>query len=395
MLESKSPLRQTAINYKKNNQIDQVRDLLLGQERSRLDAVEQYVFDEEAFTKKTAKNLIAIIKASQKQHDFEFNELFKKICLEAFLENNKESEEAVISSLFPILLPAIKKSIQMTISKFAEDINSTFERAFSPEGIKWRIQAMKSNKSLGEVVFMHTMEYQVEEVFWIHQSSGSVLSHISSNTKNSGERGPVGSMLKAIQDYVKHSFNPEAGQGHGMSAVEIGDITLVIEGDAQTLLAIAVRGPVKPSDYPFLKTTKKMLFEEYGSSVQEFKGDLSAFKDSQRILAKCLRSKKQKKKEKGKKFSPFSIIVAVLLLGGGLLVGRFVQKEIQVSQIRKMFHAVEGVYISDIKKIKGQYVYEGFRDKGFNPKSYIRQHDLDISKHSFERLKAFEFGKEN
>jgi OOP family OmpA-OmpF porin len=72
-------------------------------------------------------------------------------------------------------LPGIQKAVAAAISEMTQSLDQTLEHELSPKSFKWRLEAKLTGKSFAEVVLLHTLLYQVEQVFLSHKESGLVL----------------------------------------------------------------------------------------------------------------------------------------------------------------------------------------------------------------------------
>jgi predicted ABC-class ATPase len=57
--------------------------------------------------------------------------------------------------------------------------NHSLDISISWQGVKWRLEAMRTGKPFGEVVLLHTLRYRVEQVFPIQRESGLLLLHVA------------------------------------------------------------------------------------------------------------------------------------------------------------------------------------------------------------------------
>ena len=59
----------------------------------------------------------------------------------------------------------------------AENLNFMMERSLSFESMKWRLEALRTGKSFGEIALLRSLRYKVQQVFLIHRETGSVLQY--------------------------------------------------------------------------------------------------------------------------------------------------------------------------------------------------------------------------
>jgi OOP family OmpA-OmpF porin len=143
-------------------------------------------------------------------------------------------------ALFPIMAPAIRRSIGQALETMVQSLNSAVENSLSPQSVRWRVEAWRTGKTFAEVVVVRTLLFRVEQVFLIEKTSGLLLQHAAVDPALTQNSEIISGMLTAIQDFVRDSFRTPENQGIG--TVEIGETALWIETGPQAVLAAVIRG---------------------------------------------------------------------------------------------------------------------------------------------------------
>ncbi len=125
---------------------------------------------------------------------------------EAFKVSVKKDPQSLVDAISPVMGPAIRKSISDALERMVQSLNQTLEYGFSPKGLKWRFEAFRTGKPFAEVVFLHTLQYRVEQLFLIHRKDGLLLQHVAVEPGLSQDADMVSGMLTAIRDFVRDSF---------------------------------------------------------------------------------------------------------------------------------------------------------------------------------------------
>ena len=99
--------------------------------------------------------------------------------------------------------PAIRKAIAATIQGLIQNFNQILEHSFSIKGLRWRLEALRTRRPFAEVVLLHTLVYQVEQVFLVHRKSGLLIDHVVAKTTVPQNPDLVSGMLTAIKDFVQ------------------------------------------------------------------------------------------------------------------------------------------------------------------------------------------------
>jgi OOP family OmpA-OmpF porin len=114
--------------------------------------------------------------------------------------------QVLVKALFPLMGPAIRRSIASMFESMIRSLNETLERSLSLEGLRWRLQALQTGKPFAEIVLLQTLEYRVEQVLLIDEKSGLLMQHVVDSAVPSQDVELVSGMLSAIKSFVEDSF---------------------------------------------------------------------------------------------------------------------------------------------------------------------------------------------
>ena len=218
----------------------------------------------------------------------------------------KKDPKFLADAIFPIMGPAIRKAISEAIQAMMQSFNEAVQHTFTLQGMKWRIESIRTGRPFAEIVLLHTLIYQVEQVFLIHKETGLVLLHAASGQENIQDTGMVSGMLTAIQDFVNDSFSAEGTQA--LQSLNVGELTIWIEQGSKSVLAAVIRGNPPQELRSVLQKALESIEFEQNEALYAFQGDSSSFESSRHHLVACLvkaqRDKKEKKTEKTSQKQP-------------------------------------------------------------------------------------------
>ncbi len=227
--------------------------------------------------------------------------------------------KVLAEALFPAIGPAIRRSISQALSSMMQSLNQTLEYSVSPKGIGWRLEALRTGKSFGEIVMLKTLLYRVEQVFLIHKESGILLQHAAANPADTQDADMVSAMLTAIEDFVHDSF--KTADGAVLDSLKVRELSVWIEHSPDAVLAAVIRG-TPPLDLreTFSEAIEQIQYE-HESNLENFDGHVDLFDSTHPILERCLRSQASEAKKSGSFFKPTNFFIAgiagLLLLVAG------------------------------------------------------------------------------
>ena len=243
--------------------------------------------------------------------------------IEKALRKSIENDtQTLANALFPIMGPAIRRSIEESIKELLKQINETVEQSMSFNGMRWRLEAIRTGKPYTQVMLQHTLIYRVEQVFLIHKDSGLLMQHLyQTNQQTNTDADAVSAMLTAIQDFIHDSFSND--QSDELNSVEMGKYTVWLERGPYTVLACVILG-VPPYEFRIkLREIQEILHQRYSHRLEQFNGDNEEIAVARPVLEPILQEKlkdiPQNRSLNRLKKSIFWLLLLGLLLWGANL----------------------------------------------------------------------------
>ena len=228
----------------------------------------------------------------------------------------KRNPAALANAIFPIMGPAIRKSIRESLASIVEGFNKSLDQSLSPQGIRWRIEAARTGKPFSEVVLKHSLLFRVDEVFLIHRETSLLLEHVVRTDVVPGDPEMISSMLGAIQDFVSDSFSAE-GEGD-IAQVEFGERVLLVARSPSAVLACVVRGVAPARLRAELQETLEEVHANLARELREFDGDPAPFAAARISMEELLVEERAVGAEKRRKRN--AALMRALVLAGLILV---------------------------------------------------------------------------
>jgi outer membrane protein OmpA-like peptidoglycan-associated protein len=291
----------------------------------------------------------------------------------------KRDPQRIVDVIFPVMGPAIRKSIAETLRGMIQSLNAALEHSLSAKGLKWRVEAMRSGKPFAEVAMSHSLIFRIEQVFLIHRESGLLLEHVALPLVDTSDGDMVSGMLTAIQDFVYDSFSPENGGTLGM--VEVGEYTVWVEQGTRAVLAAVIRGEVPTDQRRVLTEAVESIHLEMRRELADYEGDSSPFERIKPIMQECLVSRTDEDRPDKKRSYLFVwIFLAVLLISGGIWTLPKLEGAVRWSDFVDRLEQEPGIMVTETGRSKGLFVISGLRDPlSTNPDSIANEMGLDTS----------------
>src|SRR5580692_9012266 len=266
-----------------NHAYEELRHLIVAPEQEGIATIQERLDNLE---KRTADVSVVVAEAIQmrreKGDDLALAAALAPTIQETLRESVRRDPHVLADALFPVMGPAIRKSIAETLRGMLESFNEALEHSLSWRGIKWRIEGFRTGKPFAEIVLMHSLLYRVEQVFLIHRETGLVLNHVVAPSAPAQDAAMVAGLLSAIQQFARDSFQP--GQTENLDSLNVGELEVWIEEGPDAVLAAVIRGHA-PADYRLtMKEALEEIQQRYSSALENFKGDANPFLSAEEIL---------------------------------------------------------------------------------------------------------------
>jgi OOP family OmpA-OmpF porin len=301
---------------------------------------------------------------------------------ETLRESVRRDPHVLADALFPVMGPAIRKSIAETLRTMLESFNQALEHSLSARGIKWRIEAFRTGKSFGEIVLMHSLLYRVEQVFLIHRQTGLVLNHVVATSVPTQDPSMVAGMLSAIQQFVRDSFDSKNEET--LDSMNVGELEVWIEEGPDAVVAAVIRGHA-PADYRLaMKEALEEIQRLYSSGLANFKGDAAPFHAADELLSRLLATQhREPVAAKKPRAALATIAVVVILVLGWIGYSSYLLWE--WSRFLNAVRGQPGIVVISYDKQGGRYHIRGFKDPlAPDPNALLSRAGLDPNNAEFD-----------
>ncbi|MDH3266548.1 MAG: hypothetical protein OEM25_06245, partial [Gammaproteobacteria bacterium] len=274
----------------------------------------------------------------------------------------RDDPENYGDALYPVMGPAIRKSIMHALRTFAQQINAAVEHSVSAKGLKWRWQASRAGVPFGEFLLQKTLRYRVEQAYLISRENGLLMGHVHHEASKIKDSDAVSAMFTAIQDFVKESFSPD--RTGRLESADMGDFTLWAVHGPHALLVCVIRGVPPKGLRADLSAILERIHFRYGEAIREYRGDTSTVPEVEVELERCLRFEAHKESEKTRRGPPIFMIIVMLLLvsAASFFVFRNWMHAQQLLELKAALEATPGIHLTESGRDGKTFIIRGLRD---------------------------------
>lgn len=151
----------------------------------------------------------------------------------------KESKDALIEAIYPLIGKLIRKFVQVEFEKLSENVDKQLDRTFSVQNIKKQLIALWEGISHKDLIIKELIPPVVEEIFVIDQESGILHGKYSHN--NTIDQDVIAGMLTAIKSFIEDAFQQKTGS---LDMIEYGTFKIIIQNSYKFYLTAIVSGSV-------------------------------------------------------------------------------------------------------------------------------------------------------
>ncbi len=217
-----------------------LKDILLTDEREYASSIQKKIeLLEETINKQKnlSQKIDPIIDEKLKEFVAEIPKTLGPVITETLKEEIKNSQNAVVEALFPIMGKMIKKYIQHEIRVLSEQINSKLNNSFSFENLKRRFKAKFLGVNEGELVLQESLRPKIEQLMVIEKGSGLIISEYSKTMDI--EEDMVAGMLTAIKSFAEDAFEQDNQE---LQYIEYDTYHIHIQNFSSYYIAVVISG---------------------------------------------------------------------------------------------------------------------------------------------------------
>ncbi|HUI52578.1 MAG TPA: OmpA family protein [Terriglobales bacterium] len=354
----------------------ELRELILAPEQQALKELHQRVDDPASRTRDVGSVVAEAIQLRREQGgDEALSAALTPTVETALRESVRKHRDTLADALFPVMGPAIRRSIVETLRSFLESFNQVLDQSLSVKGLRWRIEALRTGRRFTEVALLHSLVYRVEQVFLIHKKTGLPLGHVSAPSVAMQDPSLVSGMLSAIQDFVRDSFH--TSQEQGLNRMNVGDLDVWIEQGPYAILACVIRG-IAPRDLrDRMAEVLENIHRDYAAQLDAYSGDSTPFSKVNQELARCLEHRYREKAQTRGYGLAYAAVGLMVLFIAGWLGWRTVQYS-RWERLVNAFRGQPGYVITSFGRENGRFVVRGMRDPlAVEPAAVIRSSDVN------------------
>ena len=358
-----------------DDELSSLRTILLGTEPQRMAALQARLEDPVARAQDIGEVLPQVL--LRHAHDPQFTRALTPPLEQAITTSVKRNPKPLADALFPVMGPAIRKAVAASLASMVESLNRTVEYSFSRRSIGWRIEALRTGKSFGEIVLLETLLYRVEQVFLIDRRSGLLLQHVHAGAPGVQDADMVSGMLTAIRDFVHDSFRVSTSDG--LESLKVGELSVWIEPGPHAIVAAVIRGAAPGDVRRTLQDAVETIHLEFAGPLASFDGDASTLDGCRPALEACLqtqfRAGERKPRSRGAWLLFGAAAVALLVFGGFAYRARA-----RDARYLEALRAEPGITVVSADRSGGRLVVSGLRDpRARHPDSLLSQAGLSAS----------------
>ena len=218
-----------------------LKDILLTDEREYAQKVEEKLrVVEDVINKQNqlSERVNPIIE--QKLNDFilEIPKTLGPSITEALKTEIKNSQDAVVEALFPIIGKMIKKYVQQEMQILSEQINAKMNSAFTFEGLKRKFKSKKTGVSEGDLILQELSQPKIDQIMVIEKGSGIIISEYSKT--QSIDEDMVSGMLTAIKSFAEDAFEKDNQE---LQYIEYDSFHIHLQNFSAYYIAVIISGP--------------------------------------------------------------------------------------------------------------------------------------------------------
>ncbi len=266
-MDDRSTLKEHEQAQASEHSFVELRDLLLGDQIRELEELRRRLDDPNLRTQETSKILADALSLSI-QRDRRVQSVLQPIAEDSLRASVEKNPNLFADAVFPIVGQAVRKAVAHALQQTLDSLNSILADGISLKRWRWRLEAIRSGKSFGEIALARSLTYRVEQVYLIHRKTGILLAESSKHPGLLGDADLVVGMLTALQDFVRDSFT--TNKQDDLDVLHIGEFKVWLLHGPLAILAVVVRGQLPQELQARFADRIEQLHSDFHSQLVSF-----------------------------------------------------------------------------------------------------------------------------
>jgi len=339
------------------DRLAELRALLLDPDRERIRDLERKLANPALHVEEVARVLPEAV-TRRAAADDRMGAALGPLVGEAIKVSVRKDPQPLVDAIFPIMGPAIRRAISNALAELVQSLNTTLEHTVSLRGLAWRLEAMRTGKSFGEVVLSHSLVFRVEQLFVIHRDSGLLIEHRTAPGVQALAPDLVASMMTALRDFARDSF--KVSEQESLDSLALGDLTVWAESGPGAIIAAVIRGQPPLTLRETLQGAVEELHLAHAEEIERFGASGVPFAIRDGILERCLVSQASTPAGSGQ-WRTILLGVLVLAAVGWCAVPRVLEQR-RFDRYLGQLRQEPGVVVGSTGRSDGRFVVTGLRD---------------------------------
>ena len=363
------------------NQLTELRNIIVGEQQEELLLLRNRLEEARMDSTKLAEILPEALELSSSGS----GEFVTKMSFKAIQDDPHGFAEV----LFPALVPAISLMITSSTKALTRRINTTIESTTTAQGLKWRMEALRTGESYSDVVVRKTLDYRVEQLFLLKPDSGILIEYLVNEDIGSLDSDAIAAMFSAIQSFVNDSFNSD--EHDRLNQISVGDVNVWLVHRPGVTLACVVRGSIPFELRDKLDAVQDEIFSRFAPKIKDFDGSQSSILGIKELLEPCLQLKMKSEYQNENKKSAigsFVLLFCMIALLGFWIFSGF-QKAKMRDDVENLLFVTPGIVTTAVEWKGGKLRVSGIQEAGAEiPFEKLKKQNIDIEKIDFS-IKTF------
>jgi OmpA family/BON domain len=323
---------------------------------SKLYKINHQISDREAKIKAYYPIITDLLERKIINSEDELAKVLSPIMAKAIKEQVSESKDDIIEALYPIMGDAIKRSVSESIKEVYTSINLKIEKALRRGVFSKQIKSKIAGVPTSDLIIQQSFPFNISEIFLIHESSGLLITHVSSaESEMSSDGDLISGMLTAIKDFVSESFKKNGGS-QNLYEIQYGDSKIVLERGLYSYLAVVITGQEPINFHNKLSELNSKILSNNQQFLREYEGESIKNKNIEQLLNDFITSYRTIT-EKMEEYKPtpmllyllLTVIAVVLIIFGIIKLPQYFEDNSNEKIIKTKLSLIQDLNVDKIK----------------------------------------------
>ncbi len=160
----------------------------------------------------------------------------------------RDSREEMVEALTPVIGATVQRAVSGFFRELQRNVDARLRVTAGANNLLRTLLARLRGVSPAELALRDSLSFALQEIFVIQHGSGLLLERWHSPGAETADSDLISGMLTAVRDFVRDSFDPTGDDTQELNEIQYGTLRIFVQSGTAAYVAVVMQG-IEPSGF--------------------------------------------------------------------------------------------------------------------------------------------------